>query len=312
MSIQCSFGSIHVNISVSGAGCGIMTVGFNMSVFRRRDCSEYAKDRAKQIIVTEREKKMKKKLVTAILAVVMTTSLLTACGGDKGAAKSSSTSKTEAQAPAADTKSDAPAADTKADAGTDAAAGDMVSDEDFAILQENYELIQNYAEQVKELYSSDEIAANPEIEDLLVQGDDVMAQIAAITQDQLSAADAAELNETMKGILEAYVEIVGNMEEVDNNADAGAAAGEMVSDETFAALGQAYDSLTELYNTVAQAYNDSGAEDADIKAAMDEAYEYLTQMGEITQDSITEEDAQALAESMLTAIEVLSAIAESL
>lgn len=72
------------------------------------------------------------------------------------------------------------------------------------------------------------------------------------------------------------------------------------------------DSLTELYNTVAQAYNDSGAEDADIKVAMDEAYEYLTQMGEITQDSITEEDAQALAESMLTAIEVLSAIAENL
>lgn len=255
---------------------------------------------------------MKKKLVTVILATAMTMSLLTACGGDKGAKQSSSTPKTETQAPApaadtkaaADTKSDTPAADTGA------AEGDMVSDEDFAILQENYELIQNYAEQVKELYSTDEIAANPEIENLLVQGDDVMAQIAEITQDQLTAADAAELNESMRDILEGYVNIVGNMEEVDNNGDA--AGGEMVSDETFAALGEAYDKLTELYNTVAEAYNNSGAEDADIKAAMDEAYEYLTQMGEITQDSITEEDAQALAESMLVAIDVLAAIAETL
>ena len=45
---------------------------------------------------------------------------------------------------------------------------------------------------------------------------------------------------------------------------------------------------------------------------MDEAYSFLEQMGEITHDTITEQDAEGLAEAMAAAAEMLEAIAGNL
>lgn len=244
---------------------------------------------------------MRKKLVTVLLTTVMAISLLTACGKDKGSNQTTSTPAAESEAPVEDTKPD-----TQANADTDAATGDMVSDENYAILQDNYALIAEYADQVRELYTSDEIAANSEIEEVILQTEDIIAQMGDLEQADITEEDAVTLNETMELIIETYNNIIDGMEVVDHTS------GEMVSDETFATLSEAYDKLTDIYNKVAEAYNNSGAEDADIKAAMDEAYDFLEQMGEITQDTITEEDAEELAQSMIAAAEMLATIAENL
>lgn len=87
---------------------------------------------------------------------------------------------------------------------------------------------------------------------------------------------------------------------------------EMVSDETFADLSEAYDALTELYNAVATVYNDSDYDVPEVKEAMDEAYDLLEQMGEITQDTITEADAEALAQAMVEVAEGLQTLADAL
>ncbi len=121
---------------------------------------------------------MKKKMVSAILAIAMTATLLTACGGDKGA-------NTSAAAPAATTPAPAaipaPAAnDTKADAPaetTDAAEGEMVSDEVFEMLQDNYAMLVEYHDAVVELYNDDQIVANAEIEDTINQVYDIIKSI---------------------------------------------------------------------------------------------------------------------------------------
>ncbi|MEZ3504984.1 MAG: hypothetical protein K1W25_16315 [Lachnospiraceae bacterium] len=235
---------------------------------------------------------MKKKLAAVILTAVMTALLLTACGGNKDAEQSASVPETETPAPAADTKTDAPA------------EGDMVSDENYKILQDNYALITEYAAQVRDIYTSDEIAANSAIEEVILQTEDIINQMGELEQADITEEDAVTLNETMELIIETYDNLLDGMEVAES--------GEMVSDETFAVLSETYDTLTDIYNTVATAYNDSGAEDEDIKAAMDEAYSFLEQMGEITQDTITEQDAEGLAEAMAAAAEMLEAIAGNL
>lgn len=254
---------------------------------------------------------MKKRLATAVLAMVMAASVLTACGGDKGAGQ-----QTGAQAPAAGTKTETQDTETEAKASAEGSEADnpggsaeagMVSDEDFGILQDNYALITEYAQQVREIYTSDEIAANPDIEEVILQTEDVIAQMGELEQGDLTEEDAVTLNETMEIIIETYNNLLDGMEAADNGENGGT-----VSDATFAELGGAYDALTDIYNTVAEAYNNSGAENADIKAAMDEAYGFLEQMGEITQDSITEEDAEALAQAMIDAAEALGLIADNL
>lgn len=239
----------------------------------------------------------------------MTVSSVTACGGGKGAGQPASTSEAGTKAPAAEAEVDTKD-DVETDTETDAPEENMVSDENFAILQDNYALITELAEQVRELYTSDEIAANPDIEKVILQTEDLIAQIGAMEQADITEEDAADLNEAMGIIIDTYDNLLDGMEIVDDGGSA--ESGEMVSDETFAALGEAYDVLTDAYNAVATAYNNSEIEDADIKAAMDEAYSFLEQMGEITQDSITEEDAEALAEAMAAAAEMLEEIVEKL
>lgn len=251
---------------------------------------------------------MKRRIVAVMLAAAMTASLMTACGGGSETQEAVSAPVEET----ADVEEEAPEeeeAETEAEAGAEETA-DMVSDENFAILQENFELISDYASQVREIYTSDEIAANPDIEDVILQSEDLIAEIGEIEQSELTEEDAQTLNDAMALLIETYDSLLEGMELVDDGS--GADGGEMVSDETFAQLGEAYDSLTELYNMVATAYNDSELEVPEVKEAMDGAYDLLEQMGDVTQDTITEEDAETLAQAMIDMAEGLELIAEGL
>lgn len=89
--------------------------------------------------------------------------------------------------------------------------------------------------------------------------------------------------------------------------------GEMVSDETFAVLQEDYDAMVDCYNEVVDLYNsDEIAADADIEDLLNEAADIIEQMGEITQDSITEEDAGLLTDAMVDILEGLSALVDGM
>ncbi len=254
---------------------------------------------------------MKKKLLSVILAAVMATTLFTACGG-----------KTEeTQAPAADAKEETaapaeePAAPAEDTAKEDAAAaedegeatGEMVSDENFSILQDNYNLVVDCYNQVAELYSSDEIAANADIEEAMAAAADVIEEMGEITQDTLTEEDAEVLNSAMEDILNAFADLVDGMETVDSTD------GDVVSDETFATLQENYAALTEAYNAVAELYNDDSIEtNADIESALNQAHDIIEEMGTIEQTSITEEDAEALNGAMMDILEVLDAAIDAM
>lgn len=251
---------------------------------------------------------MKRKLVAVMLAVVMTASL-TACGGGKE-------TPTAAPAPAAETPApektepEASAEDEADEADADEPETDMVSDENYEILQENYALISDYAAKVREIYSSDEIAANPDIEEVILETEAIIEEMGELEQADITAQDAQDLNDAMELIIETYNNLLDGMELADDGGDA--AGGEMVSDETFADLKEAYDVLTDIYNTVATAYNDSDLEVEEVKTAMDQAYDLLEQMGQISQDTLTEADAEVLAQSMIEMANGLQLIAEGL
>lgn len=255
---------------------------------------------------------MKKKIVSVVLAVAMTTTLLTACGGDKGASAPASTPQTAAPAPAP-AETQAAAANDAAETDTTATDGEMVSDETFETLQENYGILVECHDAVAELYNSDEIAANPDIEEAMSQAYDIIEQMGEITQDTLTEDDAIALNDAMADLIDALSMVVDGMEAADG-ADAEAAAdGEMVSDETFAVLQENYDILTQLYDMVAEAYNsDEVAANPEIEDAMNQAYDIIEQMGEITQDTLTEDDAVALNELMIGIVEVFQAVADEM
>lgn len=248
---------------------------------------------------------MKRRLVAVMLAFIMTASLLTACGGGSEPQEPVSAPAAE---PAAEEPAEAPEEDT-ADADTEETV-EMVSDENYKILQDNYALISDYAAQVREIYTSDEIAANPDIEEVILQTEDIIAEIGELEQADITAEDAETLNGAMSLIIETYDNLLEGMELVDDGS--ATEGGEMVSDETFAELSEAYNALTELYDIVANAYNDSELEVPEVKTAMDQAYDLLEQMGEITQDTITEADAEVLAQSMIDMAEGLQMIAEGL
>lgn len=101
----------------------------------------------------------------------------------------------------------------------------------------------------------------------------------------------------------------------DSTEDAAEAStdGEMCSDETFSTLQDNYAAMTEAYNAVKELYeNDEIAADADIEDVMNQAADVINQMGEITQDTITEEDAVTLNSAMSDILDALSAVADGM
>lgn len=232
---------------------------------------------------------MKKKLLAVLLTGAMVMSMLTACGGDSE-----------------ETSTDTATKNVTADS-TD---GEMCSDETFSALQDNYASMVEAYNAVKELYESDEIEADAAIEDAINQAADLINEMGEISQDTITEADADTLNSAMLDILDALSLTVDGMTGADSASDA---ASEACSDETFAALQENYSTLSEVYNTVSEAYlSDEVEQNDDIEAALNETQDVMTQMGEISQDAITEEDAEELNDAMLSLLDVLDAVVDAM
>lgn len=245
---------------------------------------------------------MKKKILSTILAVTTAVSLLTACGADNSRETTSSAETTAPVETSAPAKEEAPVEEAEPEADAQ-----MVSDETFAELQENFQLMSDCYDAVLDLYSSDEIAANADIEEAMIMAAEVIDEMGEITQDSITEEDAETLNQAMLDILNGLSDLVDGMEIADG------AQGEMVSDETFAILQENYQSLTEVYNAVAEAYNSDEVEaNAEIENLMTEAAAVLEEMGNVEQSSLTEADAEEFNEAMFSMLEGLQEIANAI
>ena len=231
---------------------------------------------------------MKKRLLAVLLTGVMAMSMLTACGGS-------------------DETTTGAATEDVAEASTD---GEMCSDETFSALQESYASMTEAYNAVKELYENDAIAADAAIEDVMNEAADVINQMGEISQDSITEEDAVTLNSAMADILDALSSVVDGMTMTEGGEEA---ASEACSDETFAILQDNYSTLSDVYDTVEAAYmSDEIAQNDDIETALTETENIMSQMGEISQDSITEEDAVVLNESMAALLDVLGAVVDAM
>lgn len=232
---------------------------------------------------------MKKKLLAVLLTGVMAMSMLTACGGSE------------------ETTADTAAEDVAEEETTD---GEVCSDETFSALQDNYASMVEAYNAVKDLYESDEIEGDAAIEDIMNEAADVINQMGEITQDTITEADADTLNSAMLDILDALSNLVDGMTVAEDGSDTSA---ESCSDETFSALQDNYASLVEAYDAVYEAYQSDEVEQNDeIESALTQTQEVMDQMGEITQDTITEEDAYTLNDAILTLLDVLGSIVDAM
>ncbi len=242
-----------------------------------------------------REIIMKKKLLAVLLTGAMVMSMLTACGG--GSEETSTDTAAEEVVEEEDTAEDS-------------AADGMCSDETFSALQDNYASMVEAYNAVKDLYESDEIEADDSIEDVMNQAADVINEMGEISQDTITEEDAETLNSAMLDILDALSLLVDGMTETDASADA---ASEGCSDESFATLQDNFAALSEAYDAVSDAYmSDEVEQNDDIEAALNETQDIMTQMGEISQDTITEEDAEVLNDSILALLEVLDSVVDAM
>jgi ABC-type transport system substrate-binding protein len=92
-----------------------------------------------------------------------------------------------------------------------------------------------------------------------------------------------------------------------------AASDEACSDETFATLQDNYATLTDVYNTVYDAYmSDEIEQNDEIENALAQTADIMNEMGEISQDAITELDAETLNDTMLTLLDVLDAVVDAM
>lgn len=176
-------------------------------------------------------------------------------------------------------------------------------------MQNTYGMLTEYYNAIVDVYTDDAVAANPEIDDVMNQARELIEQMGEISQAELTVADAEDLLDAMELTVDGLAALMDKMELTD---DAAAGDSEMVSDETFAALQENYEALTLVYNTIAEAYNNGAEENADIVDTMNQAYDIIEQMGEISQDSITEADAVELVNHMVQIVEVLAVVADAM
>lgn len=241
---------------------------------------------------------MKKKLIAITMAAFMAATSLTACGGDTKTSSSAPSSSEPSSSAASDDAAEPATEDTAEDA-----ADDMVSDETFAIIQENYAVMVQYHDAVAEAYNSDEIAANPAIEEAMNQAADVIVQMGEIEQGMLTEEKAVELNDLILGIVDGLTEVVDAMEPAEGAAGE---EGTPVSDETFGILQENWSKLTDFYNEVATSYNNGEIEqNEDFEKLMNQAADILEEIQNISRDDLTEEKAVEVNEAMLLVLEGL-------
>lgn len=233
---------------------------------------------------------MKKRLVALFMAAFMAATVLTACGDDSTEAGASDSS---AVTPSSSTSSEVPAG---------GAADAMVSDETFSVLQDNYAVMVGYYDTIAEVYNSDEIAANPKIEEVMGKAGDVIVQMGEIQQNTLTEEDAVVLNNAIIDIVDGLTSVAESMELTEGN---------LASAETVEALQSAYASLVEGYNALATAYNNGEYEkNTDFEAVMNQSADIIEQMGSVSVDGLTEKEAQDLAQTMLNLIEQIGAFTD--
>lgn len=164
---------------------------------------------------------MKKKLVALLISTAMVATMMMGCGAAEAPA---TTEAPAAEAPAS--TEEAPAAEADAEG---------CSDEVFAALQEDYVILVQYRDAANEIYLDDSVEQSDDIEALLTEADEIIAQMGEISQDQISDADALELENSMNELIGAFENIVGAMEPAE---DADEATGEEVydADEVLAEL----------------------------------------------------------------------------
>ena len=90
-------------------------------------------------------------------------------------------------------------------------------------------------------------------------------------------------------------------------------AKEMCSDETFASLQEVFGLLTDLHNQTVDLYSeDQIAADADLEDALNQSADAINQMGELTQEKFSEDDALVLLNAMETLADALYAADEAM
>ena len=239
---------------------------------------------------------MRKKILTVLLAGMMAMSTLAACGDAEETTDVKTTAESSADATSAEEDE----------------SYDMCSDETFETLQDNYATMVDCYNEVKDLYESDEIAADEDIENLMNEAADVINEMGEISQDSITEKDAEDLNGAMVDILEGLSAAVDAM---DTTADVETAdaSGDVCSDDTFATLQDNYATLVNVYNVVYDAYmSDEIEQDDDIESALLQTADVMEEMGDISQDTITEADAESLNDSMLTLLQVLDAVVDAM
>lgn len=245
---------------------------------------------------------MRKKLVALFMAVLMAAATLTACGGDNSNSGASD-ADAGAQGSVAGTP-DSASVETPADS-----ADGMVSDETFAVLQQNYETMLEYYNVIANAYNSDEIAANPDIETVMNKAADTIVKMGEVKQDMLTEEDAVAFNDSIISVVNGLITLAGAMEKVDGAGEAeGAqpedgATGDLASEEMIAALKADYASLVEVYNSIAAAYNNGEYEKNEaFEAVMNECAGVIEQLATYPMEGLTVETAQELSDTIMSLI----------
>lgn len=135
---------------------------------------------------------MKKRIVTLLMVACLAMTMV-ACGD-------AAETTTETKAATETTVEEAPAAEVEA---TEEATGDMISDESFKQVQDSFAtLVENY-NAVTELYNSDNVAGDADIEATLKATEDVINQMGDIDQTQMTEEDGAKLLDAMSDLYDA-------------------------------------------------------------------------------------------------------------
>lgn len=129
--------------------------------------------------------------------------------------------------------------------------------------------------------------------------------LALLMSAVVSASLLAGCGSSDEPVVEASQEV--EAEEADEVSD------DMCSDDDFAALQEAYGYLVEEYDMIVDEYNnnDSIPQNDDLESYLADAKNLIEEMGEIDRASISEADAESLAESMKTVATSLAEVAES-
>ena len=180
---------------------------------------------------------------------------------------------------------------------------EMVSDNTFAVLRENYAAMSACYDEVMELYSSNAIAADSDMEEVMFEAAEVISRMGEVTQNSITEEEAEFFIEAMIELLNGLSDLIDDMEFAEDKP------GEMVPEEDFAILQENYRALIEVYNAVVKAYGSEEIEaNADVENVLNEAVAILEEMGAIEREALTEDDMQELNDARMVILEALTEI----